>query len=893
MRNNNQRVIRKISDRTMKNSRMRNLFAIVAIGLTCLLFTAVFSMGFGMAQIFQENTMREVGGRFHAGLKHVTMEQYEKITANPKVKETSYNIMLGMADNVKKRQSEIRFAENEQEMKQQFAELKEGSFPQKEDELAADTITLKELGVPAELGAKVPLEFTFQGEKIKKEFTLCGWYEGSEISHASELFVSEAYWKSLKGNRTDKDFLEWNKDHPEDAGAGLVNGNIFFKTSRGIEENVRQIIEEAGYFPEGEEPTQEKEQENIIEYGVNWAYISSRMESMDMETVVMLMAVLVVILVTGYLIIYNIFQLSILKEIRFYGLLKTIGTTKKQLRRLVYRQALTLSLIGIPIGLLLGYGAGQLLVPLLMQMTSNEMLGGFRFSPWILVFGVVFSFFTVLLSSRKPAKLAGAISPVEAVRYTEAGRQKKRGKKTEKGAGLRRMAFANLGRNRKKTVIVIFSLSLSVILLELVMTAVGSFRIEEYLEERIAGDFMVGNANFTRTAPREYDFSIDKELLESADAMEGITDSGEVWMLDSMVKHTLSPEEKKTYQKFFEEKKLDTREEFGSDRENQIRKSLAAEQTVIEEKRYAYTESLLKKLKAVKGTIDLEKFRTGKYVLVQQWREAKQAEEGDSLLEPGEKVMLQSPGEDTEVVEDFDENGEYAGYHLSNMKEKEYEVMAVIKGIPDSMSCHVRGINELVTIVPLEDMKQTLFAERIAKSYTVEAGQQKAFEGMLKNYTENVNPSMGYLSKGVLVEEFSGMINGVSAVGYCLCAVIGLIGILNFANSMLTGILTRKQELAVMQSIGMTKEQIKQMLLWESGYYLGISGILSVVLGSTASYFAVGALNGLVRCFRYRYTAVPFLIMLPVFAVVSMAISLAAYSQTQKKSVVERLREGE
>ena len=100
MRNNNRKVIGKLSSRNMKKNRMRNLFAIGAICLTSLLFTAVFSMGIGMGQAFQEQTMMEVGGKFHAGLKNVTREQYEKITDNPLVKSSSYNIYVGIAENV-------------------------------------------------------------------------------------------------------------------------------------------------------------------------------------------------------------------------------------------------------------------------------------------------------------------------------------------------------------------------------------------------------------------------------------------------------------------------------------------------------------------------------------------------------------------------------------------------------------------------------------------------------------------------------------------------------------------------------------------------------------------------------------------------------------------------
>ena len=62
------------------------------------------------------------------------------------------------------------------------------------------------------------------------------------------------------------------------------------------------------------------------------------------------------ILLTGYLIIYNVFQISVAGDIRFYGLLKTIGTTPRQLKRIIRIQALSLSAAGIPLGLLLGWG---------------------------------------------------------------------------------------------------------------------------------------------------------------------------------------------------------------------------------------------------------------------------------------------------------------------------------------------------------------------------------------------------------------------------------------------------------------------------------------------------------------------------------------------------------
>ena len=96
MINNNGASIRRLSNRSLKNSRMRNFFAIAAISLTSILFTAVFSLTGGAMQMSQESIMREVGGKFHAGLKAATTQQYEKVILDPLIQKATYNIISVM-----------------------------------------------------------------------------------------------------------------------------------------------------------------------------------------------------------------------------------------------------------------------------------------------------------------------------------------------------------------------------------------------------------------------------------------------------------------------------------------------------------------------------------------------------------------------------------------------------------------------------------------------------------------------------------------------------------------------------------------------------------------------------------------------------------------------------
>lgn len=870
MKNNNQKVVKKLSDRSLRKNKMRNIFAVAAIALTCMLFTVLASMGTGMAQVAQEQTMREVGTKAHAGLKSVTKEQMEKITLDSRVKDFSWNVLVGHADNILKRSAEIRYTDSTKELENSFIELKEGSLPQAEDDLIVDTFMLDELKLPHKLGVQVPLSFSFRGEQVDKTFTVCGWYEGDNISHASQLYVSTVYWEELKGSLTDEDFQEWGEQNPGDKGTGLYDVAMYFDSDRKIEEQVVSIIRDAGYEPETE-----------VDYGVNWAYIGNRAEKVDSSTILILGGSLAVVLLTGYLIIYNIFQISIMQDIRFYGLLKTVGATKQQLKRLVRRQAFLLSLAGIPIGLAAGFLVGKVLFPVAMGVLNNRgMKIVLHFHPVILVFGTLFSLFTVGLSCRKPAKIAGSVSPIEAIRYQEGTVRRKNEKKSEKGAKIHKMALSNLGRNKKKTVFVILSMSLSIVLLCVVLTGVESFRVESYLESRLAGDVTLGSRWYiSRTGSINY--RIDDKFIETLDAQPGIQTKSTMWISNNF-SLVMDDAAREKYRRLYEQGvfSVNEQEQFFIDR--------VLEEGELAVRQYGYDWQLLKNLKVVHGKLDMKEFQKGGYVLTTTIKGKEQV-----LYEPGDKLTVDYITPESEAEEITDENGETVDVKYHNLESKEYEVMAVVE-MPYCMDVHSYNANSVQLVLPLEDMtKYPETSTCFAVSYELEDTALNGFEDAARAYTENQNPYMGYVTKADLVESFGGMNDAIKLLGVGLSGVIGFIGILNFINSMLTSIYARKRELAVLCSIGMTEEQLKRMLLEESLYYVLISSGISIVLGSVLAYAILNALNDVILFFQYRYNAWAFVIMLPVFAVIACVVPYVAYRRTRKESIVERLRETE
>lgn len=897
MRNNNGVSIRRLSNRSLRNNRMRNLFAILAIVLTGILFTATFSLVGGAMQVAQEHTMREVGGKFHAGLKAATRKQYEKVISDPLVKKSSYNIFIGMADNFVKRQTEIRYLPEADTLADMFITLEEGRLPEAEQEIVVDTFVLEELGLPCELGQKIPLRFRFMGEMIEEEFEVCGWYQGDGIGHASEVFLSERYWTGLRGTLTDEDFQNWGKEHAEDKGVGLLAGNLFFDDVGNLEEKIETVIRNAGYDPDTE-----------LSYGVNWAYMSSRLEAADLMTVLILIGVVAVILITGYLIIYNIFQISVISDIRFYGLLKTIGTTKRQIRRLVRRQAFMLSAVGIPVGLAAGYGIGALLLPFMLSISDYDgMKIALQFQPWILVCGAGFSAFTVYLSSRKPGRIAGSVSPIEAVRYTQEGRADrgllKKKKKTRKKKGghfsALSMALSNLGRSRRTTVVVVMAISLSIILLMVVTTAVGSFRIDRFIEQRIAGDFLLGSSDITGATSGKSGVEIAPELLRLADGQDGIEGRQEMWTRFST---WLQIDGKALEQ-------LQNLQAAGRLRQDiyemdNLNRMLQGERS-MNGYCYGYSEALLANIQVLDGTFDPDKFRTGDYVLLTQILGSDFLSPEEHLYHPGDKVTVEWATEDSVVREITDSAGEIVDYVYEDLARKEYEVMAIVK-IPSSLGLNRYTGNACDLILPLTELgieesdaagdgwydryDASGFTRCFAVSYQVEEGARMAFEAAVKAYTDQ-HPEMGYLTMEVLQKEFRNMMNVVATIGIALSGVIALIGILNFINAILTQIISRKREFAMLQSIGMTNDQLLKTLVCEGVSYIAISGGISLLLGSLLSWLVLRALNDVLLFFEYRFQIRSFLIMLPLLLLVAATAPVICYRQLRKKSIVERLRE--
>lgn len=867
----NRNIIRKLAIRSFRANRTRNKIAVCAIILTTILFCSVFTVLVSYNYSTQQQTMRMVGGYAHGGFKRITKEQVKLFRSHPLVKESGCTRMLASLTEApfQKHYTELRYGEDEA-ARMFFSYPTTGGMPREEKEIATDTAVLDILGVPHKVGEQVELSYPLGDNIITDVFTLSGFWETDEAMLASQIWFSKEY--------VEKQLVHYNKELYTDSSIGAWFLDVMFQNSKKIEERLTQIVQDNGYQVEN------ISDEDYVGLGVNWAYTSTHLQTGEqIQNILAAVVILLLITVTGYLIIYNIFQISVTGDIRFYGLLKTIGTTGKQIKRMIRRQAYLLALISIPIGLIIGYIVGNQLTKLMIQGMSQNMKSYQTMNIWIFVSSAGFTLFTILISCYKPGKIAAAVSPIEAVRYVEQTvKRKRKRKKTKKGSKVLQMAKESMMRNKKKTILVVCSLSISVVLLNVTYAFSKGFDMDKFLSKFVLSDFIFGSAGYFQSHFNQAEDSIiSDDMIDIIGQKEGVKESGIVTSYCGYAQTKITKEElikraeaewgddityiqsiKDAYREYQQDDFVDASVEL-----------------------YGLEEMPMQYLNVVEGVIDKEKMKE-KPCIIQLIRE-------DDYGNPDTTRAVYHIG-DTITIEyannyDIDEEGNMTV--LESSKE-EYEIIATAV-LPNTMS--LRRYSDRYEYAMTKEQLQ-LDGGETAQNMIYMVNTDKAYlsqmEEFLKQYTTEIQPDMNFESKKSMSSLFETYKMVFVFVGGALSFVIALIGILNFINAEITSIVSRKRELAMLQSIGMTGKQLKKMLLLEGVFYSIITIIVSTIL-----YLMIGnslkAIENIMWFYSYRFTILPILCVLPIFLLIGMMVPIVIYKNISKESIVERLREAE
>lgn len=848
--NNNQPIIKKISRRQFKASKSRNIIAVIAIILTTTLFTTIFTLVSGLLDTVQDQNIRKAGGDGQAVLNYINDEAYNNIQGNPLIDRIAYTKAVSYRlknSGLEKWRSDMWYMDD---TALEFAryEPTTGHRPEAENEIIADTKTLDALGIPAKIGETVPLTYEIKGTEYTTNFVLCGFWETDSLSNIGRLIVSEAFVESHK------DILTYTYPVDNDY-SGIVTAYIMFKGNGDITEKLNQLLSETGYTCDTLGGS--IEDENYIIARVSPAYQGSNI----FENPAMLfsgVAGILLIIVTGYLIIYNIFQISVIQDIQSYGQLKTLGTTKRQIKKLINRQALKLSIVGIPLGLLIGFFVGRALVPFLMNGTTFTSDAGIKVTvnPLIFIGSAVFALFTVFVSVRKPAKIAGMVSPIEAIRYTENDtlaftKGKKKNKESTQGAKIHRMALANLGRNRKRTILVIVSMTLSLVLFNTVFTLSSGFDIEKYVSKFVNKDFIISSADYFNYSFGNSGIYLSESFINAVQQQDAYDDGGRIYT-GNLLEEQYSAE-------------TDTVTNYNKDVDGNPLIDL-----------YGADDFLLDSMEIYEGEIDWDALRSGKYALYALTMD----DNGNVIDNPAVHIG------DTITFHHWKMSG------LTGTLENSFDLIVLAKVIINENSDTDRRTGAARFYLPTEQfMPHCDNPYLISFPFDVKDGMETEMTEFLNSYTEDIEQNMDYESKETYVASFDSMTSMIITIGGVLSIIIGFIGIANFVNSVLTSIITRRKEFAMLQSIGMTGKQLKRMLSYEGLYYAIGTIFSSIILGIIFSTVIVRGITSGLWFFTYKFVVWPMLIVYPFLIILTVAIPAALYKQITKVSIIERLRQ--
>ena len=429
------------------------------------------------------------------------------------------------------------------------------------------------------------------------------------------------------------------------------------------------------------------------------------------------------------------------------------------------------------------------------------------------------------------------------------------------------MAWANLGRNRKRTVLVIASLSLGLVLLSGIYAKNASFDIDKYMSGTVISDFEVEDAsiasNFTTYDPQGT--TINSALVEKIDALDGLERTGALYA--QVINHEVGESALKNIERYYNaEERLAVIEATDPGLYDAYGDMLASGSctAILYGVDGLVVDTLADAQNILAGNFDKEAFASGGYVVVDA-----------------------GPAENTDEIAPT-----YSVGDSVTLGDKTYEVMAIVRDItPITEGKNSDTADFLGLYIPAEDFC-AMYPDNALRKYffDVAAEDQPAAEQMLLDVQAEDDPTLSFTSKQTLIDHYREQTRASTIMAFAISFVIAVVGVLNFVNSMLTAIFSRQKEFAMLQSIGMTRRQLRNMLIDEGLYYAGITLVLSYLLSALVVGVGVRLLVAGDWTATFHFTLLPLVICTPILLAIAVLIPVCCFKNIEKQSIVERLR---
>ena len=885
-----------------KWNRGRNRILMSAVTLCIVTLTMVFGIASGKTKAEYIKAVRAEGTTASVRIEHADNGIYQKIEDLSYVKESGRSISVGEATVSEKHVCNLEVLDTSAWNKMVSPAYTEihGHYPEKKRELMLSAKSLQQLGIETpKQGMKLSLTVQIGLFQTAQEtFLLSGWYTDYTDSQASVGYVSEEKGK------------EWGYDLQE-------TSDILLAQTDGME---WQKTEERLYRDLGGK-------ELKITADNTFAYEAINRLTGGYELAV---CGALVILFGMFLLIYNVMKISMNRDIQQMGLLYTIGTTKRQIKRIYFRQILAILLPGVLLGSLF---SGMILYLLIPEILGSRYLNGYGgsgefqvFSPAILLaavgFAVILTLGTAWLVIRHVVSTSCVESTTAICGIRQPSKRKVNLKKRTKTGEIGYMAWQNVRRYKGRFLLTVISLFLGVemLLASVVITEGGDYThvIEKRPDFLIAGMFSdwgmeqgygkeyqsrdagydpmeTEGDNFDLLYGNEYEeFSpISSEVRDRLLELDGVNREDSYVMEGAYLMTTISGKGIRP---------LEENEQPLKEKEDSMLEGFTEDtvQILTDEE----MEKLARYVKEKNLPVDIESLKEGDGVVIlhdHQLNPKQEEEARESVGEPlyfstmlSERDWRQwnqlSPKERDEQIE------------AENMQRKQSPAFCLsgyldnrAEGFPDVRQTWHGSEGSIYFLISekgfakIPTEKKTLYMELNVENKK-EAVVRKEIQNILKEENKrrrNVSAAgvedqsgeagIFCISKSELLENAKDDIQGNRIIFGSISIVLLMAGVTNYLNIVVTGIFSRKKELEIMESVGMTKRQKRMLFMMEGGYYFCAVTVLLVTIGSVMLQWIKTYMEIKLSYFVFQYPLIWLVVGLCCLAGIGFAVPAGLY----------------
>lgn len=818
--------------------KSRTLLTGIAIMLTTMLLTAIGTVGIAS---FNMNRQAVLGSDYHAIFDSLTPDQADVLSKHINVEAMSTmeifaDIVNGKMNGVliyRETVRDDRLTDNDSVLGP--LQMESGHYPEAEDEICSSPVFFRRVGAEPVIGGKVTLSFRIngKGEILTKEFTISGLLPDVEIAEGiddSRVMYSAHVSKALLDQyKEDGVYKPILNAHLRVYGEDELTYNE-------ITDRIHTVGTDIGLS-----------EENVI---LNKEYLHI-MTDPDMDVIAVVAAISLVVILFSTLVIYSIYYVGVITDVQEIGKLKALGASKAQIAKLFYCQGALVSAFAIPLGLLIGFFLPYFLFPVVVwklsssainsnaQDAAKALLGQIHmFSLPFLLLVAVAVLITVWLSLLKPIRMAKKVSPVEAIRYQEntTDAKTRRGHRTVKVSTL---TFANLTRNKRRTAVTILTMGLSCVLFICVSAVLSSVSAEDMARREIPeGDFRISldySLNDREYPENNLESLVQQDYFNDTFLVQLSGIEGVEKIERAHGKISSSCDRSALYIDLDGEPIRLTLSYFTREDLDELNENLL--QGTIDYDRMTANREVLCTHEYTFNECGLSLGDVFPLTLYDGDREIPLSVTLTALTQPDGNFPLLIATEDTwkELGLSCDPTTDIYLY----VKDSQYD-----------------GVKDALTDIVAENKYFRL-------------------------YSMDVEMAIGRSSVGLIVYPC-----------YLLLALIAVIGFVNLINTMITSIVTRKKELAILQAIGLSGKQLVNMLAGEGFVFTAGTLLISLTLGNLAGclLFRWAKDSHFMSVSRYHYPLRESIGLAVVLLGGQILITRFMRKNVEKESLIDRIR---